>query len=100
MRTCATCNKPLSKRNRYGLCQPCSARKTITAVNEAGLNATPDVIERRARTQSARRLSWCPPYLRPLHLAQLNKHMSAAESREIVLAQYDADLRRRRTTAA
>lgn len=99
-RACATCDKPLNRRNRYGYCQPCSARRTMQSVNARGLNVRPEDIARRARTDSARKLSWCPPYLRPAYLAILQKHTRAEEARRIILAQYDADLRRQARRAA
>lgn len=97
--------------------QAAGARKALTALRSdpafmerqqarlakgtATIHATkphlePEVLARRGRTFSARRLGWCPPYLRGAYRELLAKHFPAAEAREIILQQFDADLRARR----
>jgi len=60
----------------------------------------PDVIARRVATFRSRKLGWCPPHLRDeyIHIMK-NKHLSAERAREIILAQWDAELSRRQRAA-
>ncbi|WP_158512713.1 hypothetical protein [Sphingobium sp. SYK-6] len=72
----------------------------IARVNEERLNVTPEAIAKRVRTFRARKLSWCPPHLRDEYIRlMVNKHIPAAQAREIILAQWDADLARRKHAA-
>lgn len=67
---------------------------------ESGALHTPEVIAKRGRTFTSRRLSWCPPHLRDEYRRLLlHKKIPAAEAREIILAQWDAELERRKVAA-
>lgn len=123
MRTCATpdCGKALDRRNTSGHCRRCTPRLTLAklrqdpafldrerARRESGLAAMkasrrqsePDVIARRVATRRERKLGWCPLHLRDEYLRVMRAgRFPAAEARAIILAQFDADLRRRSTAA-
>jgi len=63
-----------------------------TAAQPAGSEAR----KRAGRTISAKRLAWCPPYLRKQYLTLIRNHYGQEEARRIVLDQEAADIERMR----
>ncbi|WP_125997852.1 hypothetical protein [Sphingobium yanoikuyae] len=67
---------------------------------ERGTQHTPEAIAKRARTFTARRLSWCPPHLRREYIRLMtNKHLPASEAREVILNQWRTEMQRRNNAA-
>lgn len=63
---------------------------------ETGAIHNPEASAKAGRTYSARMLGWCPPHLRAEYRRLVIRgHFKAAEAREIILNQYDAELKRK-----
>ena len=75
-------------------------RAACAVMNASGRKSDPDVIARRSRTFSSRRLSWCPPHLRREYIRLMtHKHLKAIEAKEVIMDQWRAELARRANAA-
>src|SRR6478736_9150817 len=89
-------------REQPGYLEKHLARATalLAKINADGRSVTPEVIAKRSATYSARRLGWCPSHLRDEYRRLVrSQHLKAAEAREIILRQWDAELARRAKAA-
>jgi len=69
--------------------------RAVRIMNASPRKTDPNVIARRGRTFSERRMAWCPPHLRDEYFRLMkNKHLPALEARKVIEAHIRDEARR------